>query len=72
MLFPKEKMQVVTSHQGKTSDVGWLVLDFSKTDSEGIGKVYIDLGEVRSLQEKKGEEADLMKRTRELLSFDDE
>ena len=72
MLFPKEKMQVVTSYQGKTSEEGWLVLDFSKTDSEGIGKVYIDLGEVRSLQEKKGEEADLMKRTRELLSFDDE
>ena len=72
MLFPKEKMQIVTSYQGRTSEQGWLVLDFSKIDTEGIGKVYIDLAEVGRLQQKKSEEAELMKRTRDLLSLDEE
>ncbi|HOP79362.1 MAG TPA: hypothetical protein PLU88_10485 [Armatimonadota bacterium] len=72
MLFPKEKMQVITSYQGKTSDKGWLVLDFSRTDIEGLSKVYIDLEEVEKLQKKQNEQADVLKRTRDLLSLDDE
>jgi hypothetical protein len=71
MQFPKDKMQIVTSYQGKTSDDGWLVLDFSKIDAEGISKVYVDLSDVNGLLEKKGKEADLLKKTRDLLSLDD-
>lgn len=72
MLFPKEKMQVSDSYQGKTSEEGWLVLDLSKVDTEGASRIYIDLADVRRLQETKGEQSDIMKRTKDLLSFDDE
>jgi hypothetical protein len=72
MLFPKEKMQVTTTYEGKTSDEGWLVLDFSKIDTEGIGKVYVDLREVYRLQQQKNEQADLLKKTKDLLSLDED
>jgi len=72
MLFPKDKMQVVTSYQGRTSDEGYLVLDLAKVDLEGVGRVYIDLADVSRLQKKKGEEADIARRTRDLLSLNDE
>jgi hypothetical protein len=72
MLFPKEKMHVVTVYQGHTSDEGWLVLDFSKIDTEGISKIYIDLAEVERVRELKAEQTDIMKRTKDLLSLDDE
>ncbi|MEN6521502.1 MAG: hypothetical protein ABFD46_10195 [Armatimonadota bacterium] len=72
MLFPREKMQVVTSYEGKTSEEGWLVLDFSRTDIEGLGKVYIDLAEVRKLQKKKESQSDILKRTKDLLSIDED
>lgn len=72
MLFPKDKMQVVTTYEGKTSDDGWLILDFNKIDAEGIGKVYVDLSAVRLLQKNKSEQADLLQKAKELLSLDDE
>ena len=72
MLFPKDKMQIVMTYEGKTSDDGWLVLDFTKIDAEGIGKVYVDLSEVRRQQQRKDEQADLLKRTRDLLSLDED
>lgn len=72
MLFPKDKMQIITSYQGKTSEDGWLVLDFSRTDVEGLRKVYIDLAEVRKLQKEKDRQADILKRTKDLLSLDED
>lgn len=72
MLFPKEKMQVVTSYEGKTSEEGWLVLDFSRTDIEGLGKVYIDLAEVRRLQKEKHDQSDILRRTKDLLSMEED
>lgn len=72
MLFPKEKMQVTTTYEGKTSDEGWLVLDLSKVDAEGISRIYVDLSEVRRLQESKGKQADIFKKTMDLLSLDEE
>lgn len=72
MLFPKEKMEITTSYQGKTSDEGWLVLDLSKIDAEGLSKIYIDLSQVKEIRKKKSESVDLMKKTRDLLSLDDE
>lgn len=72
MLFPKEKMKVTDTYEGKTSDEGWLVIDLSKVDTEGVSKIYVDLTEVKRLQARKGEQLDLMKRTKDLLSLDDE
>lgn len=72
MLFPKEKMQVITSYEGKTSEDGWLVLDLSKIDAEGISKIYVDLSEARRLQKRQGEQSDLLKRTKDLLSLDED
>jgi hypothetical protein len=72
MLFPKDKMQVTTIYQGKTSDDGWLVLDFARLDTDGLGKVYIDLSEVGRLRKNQDEQTDLLSKTRNLLSLDDE
>ena len=72
MLFPKEKMQVITSYQGKTSEDGWLVLDLARVDTEGADKIYIDLGHVNQLQKNKAEQSNLLKKARDLLSLDDD
>jgi hypothetical protein len=72
MLFPKDKMQVITTYQGKTNDEGWLVLDVSKIDTEGVARIYIDLTDVHKLQAQKNEQSDIIKRTKDLLSLDDE
>jgi hypothetical protein len=72
MLFPKEKMQIITAYEGKTSDEGWLVLDLSKIDAEGLSKIYVDLRDVQKLQQHKDEQADLLKKTKDLLSLDED
>jgi hypothetical protein len=72
MLFPKNKMQIITAYEGKTSDEGWLELDFTKIDTEGITKIYIELADVRKLREQKNEQSDIMKKTLDLLSLDEE
>jgi hypothetical protein len=72
MLFPKDKMHVVTSYEGRTSDDGWLVLDFTKLDVEGIGKVYVDLAQVHKLEQEKSGQKDLLEKTKNLLSLDEE
>lgn len=72
MLFPKEKMEITTIYQGKESEDGWLVLDFTKIDTEGLTRIYVDLADVHKLKAKKGEQADILKKTLDLLSLDDE
>ncbi len=72
MEFPKNKMHLVSTHDGKESTEGWLVLDLSKVDTEGVSRIYIDLTDVKSLQSEKGEQADVFKKTLDLLSLDEE
>lgn len=72
MLFPKDKMQIAATFQGKTSDEGWLVLNIGKIDVEGVDRLYIDLSDVHKLQTQKDEQSDIIKRTKDLLSLDDE
>lgn len=72
MLFPKEKLQITTSYEGRTSDEGWLVLDFSKIDTDGITRVYVDLEEVRKLQQKQSDQTNVFKKTLDLLKLEDE
>jgi len=72
MLFPSEKMQIVASYQGRESEDGWLVLDFSRLDTDGLRKVYIDLAELDRLRENKKRQTDAFKRARDLLSFDED
>lgn len=72
MLFPREKMEITTVYQGKESEEGWLVLDFTKIDTEGLTRIYVDLADVHKLKAKKGEQADILKKTLDMLSLDDE
>jgi hypothetical protein len=72
MKFPKEKMQVTPTYEGRESKEGWLVLDLAKVDIEGVSRVYVDLDEVKKLQQQKGEQADILKKTLDMLSLDDE
>ncbi len=70
MDFPKEKMEIVTSHGGKTSEKGWLVLKLGTLDLEGVSKIYVDLDAVEELQRQGAVPSDVLKRTRSLLGGD--
>ncbi len=72
MLFPKDKLQIVASCQGKTSEEGWLVVDIMRVDMEGVSKLYIDLSDVAMLRKQKDEQAELVRRAKDLLSFGEE
>jgi len=70
MDFPREKMEFVTSHGGKTSEKGWLVLNLRTLDLEGITRIYIDLEDVEDLRERGERHSDALRRMRSLLGGD--
>lgn len=70
MDFPKEKMEFVTSHEGKTSDEGWLVLHIGGMDLDGITKIYIDLAEVAAVKQRGERHSEVLERMRSLLGGD--
>jgi len=70
MDFPKEKMEIVGSHGGKTSEKGWLVLHLGALDLEGVSKIYIDLEDLEGLKERGERHTDVLERMRSLLGGD--
>jgi hypothetical protein len=67
MDFPRNKMRVVSSHQGNTSEAGWLVLELKGMDLEGVNRLVIDLAHVEQLRGGGEEQADDLERLRRLL-----
>ena len=67
MKFPPEKMDITGVYAGKSPNHGWLVLDISKLELEGVNKLYISLDEVEALKQSKGKEADALSEAKKLL-----
>ncbi|MCX6379257.1 MAG: hypothetical protein NT023_07225 [Armatimonadetes bacterium] len=56
MLFPKSRLRFTKTYQGKVDSEGWLVLELSAQDLEGVNKVYIPFSDIASIQ-KQGDTA---------------
>ena len=67
MKFPPEKMDIASVYEGKSPSHGWLVLDISKLELEGVNKLYISLDEVEALKQSKGKEGDALSEAKKLL-----
>jgi len=65
--FPKEKISFTSTYEGKSSEAGWLVLDITAMDLEGVGKIYIDLADVAAVKERRQKETDALEQAKKLL-----
>jgi hypothetical protein len=72
MLFPKSRLRFTTTYQGKTSDEGWLVLDITALEMEGVNKIYIPMKEIHKAKEAGDTASDRLKQARSLLGGWDE
>lgn len=70
MDFPKEKMEVTSSHGDRPSESGWLVLHLGTLDLEGVSKIYINLDHLADLKEHSHRHTDALERMRSLLGGD--
>ncbi len=68
--FSKEKMEFVTTHGGKTSEKGWLVLHLGTLDLEGITRIYVDMEMVEQIRDRGERHSDVLQRMRNLLGGD--
>ena len=67
MLFPKHRMRFTTVHQGKSDPQGWIVLEISSTDLEGVNKVYLSLDDIQKVKEGGDQAAERLRSARALL-----
>jgi hypothetical protein len=67
MLFPKEKMRFTTNYPGKNDPEGWIVLDVTNTDLEGVNKIYLAIADIQSAKDKGDMAEDRLKQARALL-----
>lgn len=67
MLFPKQKMRFTTNYPGKTDSQGWIVLDVTNTDLDGVNKIYIALEDIQTVREKGDAAEDQLNKARALL-----
>lgn len=70
MDFPKEKMELTSSHSDKESEKGWLVLNLGTLDLEGVSRIYINLDVVEELKAGAQRHAEVLERMRTLLGGD--
>lgn len=67
MRFPREKMQIASVFEGKSPENGWLVLDISKLDLDGVARLYVSLDDVEAVRLSRDNEADALDQARKLL-----
>jgi hypothetical protein len=67
MDFPKEKMEFVTSHGGNPSPEGWLVLDISNMDLDGVNRIVVSLADVDRLRAAGDLQEQRLRQARQLL-----
>ena len=71
MLFPKSRLRFVTTYQGKTQPEGWIVLDLTGADVEGVSKLYLSMEDLLLLKAKGDVTSDRLKSARALLGGED-
>lgn len=67
MKFPSEKMSFLKTCNGEESREGFLVLDISALDLDGVDQLYIDLSEISGLKTRRKKENDALERAKKLL-----
>ena len=70
MLFPKSRMRFTTSFQGRSEPEGWIVLDVTGVDLDGVNKIYLSMAELQHLKEQGDTSIDRLKQARALLGGD--
>jgi len=70
MLFPKSRMRFTTSYQGKDDPEGWIILDLTGADLEGVGKLYLSMEVIHTLKQGGDTSVDRLKQARALLGGD--
>lgn len=71
MLFPKSRMKFTTSYLGKTEPDGWIVLDLTGAELDGVGKLYLCMDDIQKLKARGDVTSDRLKQARSLLGGDD-
>lgn len=67
MLFPRSRMRFTSLYQGKTEPGGWIVLDLSGTDLEGLKHLYLSIEDIENLKKGGDRASDRLKQARSLL-----
>jgi hypothetical protein len=72
MQFPQARLKFVTTYQGKTDPDGWLVLDLTGVELDGVNKLYVSFAQIEALKQGGDKAADKLKKARMLLGSADE
>ncbi|MEI6913874.1 MAG: hypothetical protein WCL39_01960 [Armatimonadota bacterium] len=67
MLFPKNKIRMLDTYEGRQSEQGWLELDVKSVDIEGASKLLINLDDLEALKQSKTKESDALNAAKKLL-----
>ncbi len=67
MRFPKQRIRFSKSEDGRTSEIGYIVLDLKGLDIEGATTFVIEMSEIEAAQNAGDKQVDARQRARELL-----
>ena len=71
MLFPRNRMRFTSVYQGKTEPEGWIVLDLSGADLDGLKHLFLSMEDIEALKKGGDKASDRLKQARSLLGGDD-
>lgn len=67
MNFPKGRMRITHSHEGRQSEKGWLVLDVRGLDLDGVNSIVISMEDIERLQEEPHQQSNPLEQLHKLL-----
>ena len=67
MLFSNKRMRFTTTFKGKTEPEGWIVLDLTGAEMEGVNKLYLSMEDIQKLKQGGDTTSDKLKQARSLL-----
>jgi hypothetical protein len=50
LLFPKNRLRYTKTYQAKTDPEGWITLELTALDLEGVNKIYIPFADILNAQ----------------------
>ena len=72
MLFPTSRLKFTRTFQGKATVDGWLVMEMTGVDIDGVSRIYIPVEEIERLKQGGDKGAERLNALRGLLQTDDE
>ena len=67
MNFPKNRMRIIHSHEGRQPEKGWLVLDVRGLDLDGVNSIVVPIEEIEKLQEGAQQQTNPLEQLQKLL-----